>query len=320
MRYTNVYNLPAPLENIAKRDDYSKGDAHISVTTLIDAPQVGILRQKFDEHIVEDVADRLWSVVGTAIHHVIEKGSEGSKHAEERLFTEIGGWRVSGAIDLQLVDQDTVDIADWKFTAAYSVLKDKIEWERQLNCYAHLVEATKPMKVRNLFVFAFIRDWSRREAERDASYPQAPIWRVWVKRWTPPERLRYMEDRVALHQQARMSAEIGSPLPNCSDDERWIRDKPFAVMKRGGKRALRVFQTPGEAAEFIAGRKDMYVQDRTDPVRCSGNYCKVSKFCDQWLKMRGERLGGEEDGSTIPGLEADGDQPQAAIPWEDGTQ
>lgn len=316
MRYTNVYNLPAPLENIAKRDDYSKGNANISVTTLIDAPQVGLLRRRHDDDIVEDVADRLWSVVGTAIHKVIEIGSEGSVHSEERLFAEVNGWVLSGAIDLQIVDDDTVDIADWKFTAAYSVLKDKIEWERQLNCYAWLVETTKKKHVRDLFVFAFIRDWNRREAERDPSYPQAPIWRVWIKRWTPPERDRYILERVKLHQGAAMAFELGKDLPLCSDDERWIRDKPFAVMRRGSnKRAVRLFQTADAAAEFIGDKRDLYIEDRTDPVRCSGNYCKVAPYCAQWQTMRGERIGNQQ---TNDGEQDHRDQPGDPVSGEDG--
>lgn len=296
MRLTNIYDLPKPLENIAKRDDYSRGNAHISVTTLIDAPQIGLLRRRHDDEIEVDVADMLWSIVGRAIHKVVEGGADGSNHVEERLFADIDGWTLSGQIDLQTHGDGAVDIGDWKFTAAYSVLKEKIEWERQLNCYRWLAEKSKGIKVRNLYVFAFIRDWSRREAETNKAYPQAPVWRVHIRKWTEDECQKYVEERIALHKTAAMAYDLNDPLPECSDDERWIREKPFAVMKRGGRRALRTFHTAQEALSYKGNNPQWYVEDRTDPVRCSGNYCNVAKFCPQWRKMKEERNGGETSG------------------------
>ena len=49
---------------------------------------------------------------------------------------------MSGAIDRQEID-DGVSIYDYKVTSVWSLIFDKPEWERQLNCYAYLVEKKK---------------------------------------------------------------------------------------------------------------------------------------------------------------------------------
>ena len=42
---TNKYGLPEAFVNFAKLDKYSKGDADISVTQLIDSPRVLLMRE-----------------------------------------------------------------------------------------------------------------------------------------------------------------------------------------------------------------------------------------------------------------------------------
>ena len=46
---TNNHGLPDSFLNYARSDKYSRGDADISVTQLIDAPQVLLLREKHQE-------------------------------------------------------------------------------------------------------------------------------------------------------------------------------------------------------------------------------------------------------------------------------
>ena len=69
--FTNRYNLPDSIVNAVKIDRHvTRGD--ISVTTLIDAPQIRMLRRKHDT--TEDVSERTWALFGTAIHHILELG------------------------------------------------------------------------------------------------------------------------------------------------------------------------------------------------------------------------------------------------------
>jgi hypothetical protein len=67
---TNKFNLPESLVNAALRDDHVTAGT-LSVTTLIDAPQVRYLRNKHDYEV--DVTDKLYAMVGTAMHTILEK-------------------------------------------------------------------------------------------------------------------------------------------------------------------------------------------------------------------------------------------------------
>ena len=49
MKITNKFGLPQPFVDFIKNDKYSRGDADISVTSLIDSPRVALMRQKHQD-------------------------------------------------------------------------------------------------------------------------------------------------------------------------------------------------------------------------------------------------------------------------------
>ncbi len=100
---TNKYNLPQTLVNLAERDTYSRGNANISVTELINSPRIRILKQQRRAEIVQDVSELLWPLLGRALHNVVEQGADENHLAEERIFDVVSGWRLSGGIDLQIL-------------------------------------------------------------------------------------------------------------------------------------------------------------------------------------------------------------------------
>ena len=126
MKITNNYSLPQSFVDFARNDKYSKGKADISVTTLIDSPRVRLLRDQYSEERTADVVDNVWALFGTAVHHVLESSdtSEGVV-TEERLFTKINGWILSGAVDHQKIEGQTVEITDYKVTSVWSVIHGK---------------------------------------------------------------------------------------------------------------------------------------------------------------------------------------------------
>ena len=137
MQITNNHNLPESFVNFARNDKYSKGKSDISVTTLIDSPRVRLLREANSAELTSDAADMIWPLFGTAVHHILEssKNDEGVT-LEERLYADVNGWVLSGAVDHQKTDGKTISITDYKVTSVWSVIYGKIEWEQQLNCYA----------------------------------------------------------------------------------------------------------------------------------------------------------------------------------------
>jgi len=69
---TNKYGLPETLVMACKHDTHRVG-GDISVTQLIDGPQVRLLKRKHDYE--SDVSDNLYAMMGTALHHIIERAN-----------------------------------------------------------------------------------------------------------------------------------------------------------------------------------------------------------------------------------------------------
>lgn len=283
MNITNKHGLPESFVAFAKADKYSAGAADISVTGLIDSPRIRILRREHASVSETDVVDMVWALFGTAVHHVLEASSDGEKVIqEERLFAEIGGWTVSGAIDHQEIIDGKVQITDYKVTGAYSVIFGKQEWELQQNCYAHLVRLTKGLEVSAIRICAIIRDWNRRKAMMEPEYPKTPVVVIELPLWSAERAQAYMLERVALHQNADMMFDLKGEEPLCSDEDRWLRGEKWAVMKGSNKRAAKLCATEQEAIEHVGDDKALRVEHRPGEfVRCDGDYCGVAGFCRQ---------------------------------------
>lgn len=284
MNITNNHNLPQSFVNFARNDKYSKGQSDISVTTLIDSPRVRLLREAKSSEMTSDAADMIWPLFGTAVHHILESTSEDEGVVlEERLYATVNDWILSGAVDHQKIEGNSISITDYKVTSVWSVIHGKIEWEQQLNCYAFLAQKSKGMKVKSLQICAILRDWNRREAERREDYPQAPVILVDIPLWPDTKRIEYIKERVAMHQDAQINYDLAQMFPHCSDEERWKRGEAWAVKKKGNKRAQRVFDNEASAGEFMKDKENLEIEHREgEYVRCKGDYCGVANFCSQF--------------------------------------
>jgi hypothetical protein len=283
MKITNRFDIPQPLYQYALRDGYSKGKSDFSVTEIISSPRIQCLRRKHWEEMEQDASDSLWALLGTALHSVAERSQVDNHTTEERLFVEIDGITLSGAIDLQHEKDGVIEITDYKFTSVYALKNTKPEWEQQQNIYAWLVQKVKGKQVSGIRICAILRDWTRREAENSLSYPQAPIQIVDIPMWDFEFTEKYVRDRVDLHRQAKVSADWGDDLPKCSDEDRWMRPTMYAVKKEGGKRALKVFEIKEDAEALAKETPKSFVEERPgEPVRCTSDYCGVAKWCSQY--------------------------------------
>lgn len=284
MKLTNKHNLPQTFVNVLKRPTYSKGRANLSVTQLINSPKIVALTNKFQDELEEDVADMVWSIFGTAVHGVLEHGKDPHHVIEERLHTQVDGWNISGAIDLQIKNEDgSISIRDYKTTSAWAVMNEKVEWEYQLNIYAFLVERVKGVPVSDLGIVAIIRDWSRRDAATREGYPEAPIKELPIKLWPMEQREEFVMRRIAQHSACEFAMEAGESLPKCTPDEMWEKPTIWAVRKKGGVRAKSLHGTEAEANAAVEKLgKDYEVELRPgERTRCA-NFCPVNNYCQQW--------------------------------------
>jgi hypothetical protein len=290
MKITNKFNLPETFLSFARDGKYDKGQSDISITTLIDAPRVNILKQQRTDDIEADVSDMIWPLFGTAVHHMLESATPaGNVTMEERLFVNINEWVVSGQIDHQEEHGGMIYISDYKVTSVWSVIYGKEDWVRQLNCYAHMVRLAKGKDVGGVRIIAILRDWQRREAQFKPDYPQSPVAVVEIPLWDAAKAQAYMEERVHLHQDAQMIWDTREAVVECSDEERWTKADSWAVMKPGGKRATKVCETEDEAKDWIKSQTTrtayQVVKRPGGRTRCE-QYCSVSEFCTQWIMER----------------------------------
>ena len=281
MKLTNKFGLPDPVVKALTRSEYSKGESNRSVTQLIDSPRVRILRQEHWDDLEEDVSEKMWAVMGTAAHKMFEDTADEKHISEERLYMDIDGWVISGAIDVQRIEDDGITIMDYKTTSVWLVILGKSQWEYQLNCYAALVRWNQRGKVKGLKVIAILRDWRAKDAEEKPDYPRAPIVEVDIPMWTEEQQDAYLKERVALHQKAEFDRLTGVELPYCSDDERWIKESKWALKRKGQKRAVKVFDNEPDA--IAAVQEGMEIEFRRgEATRCKANWCRVNAWCSQY--------------------------------------
>lgn len=314
MNITNNTNLPEPIYQALTRNSYSRGDSNRSVTQLIDSPRVRILRKEHADEITEDASEMVWAVLGTAVHKMFEEQDADGHTAEERLFVDVDGWTISGAIDLQVSsDDNTVILYDYKCTSTWSVIFGKDEWHTQLNLYAHLVEMSKPYTVSGLRIVVVLRDWMETKANTDKSYPQSPIQVIDIPLWDYEKRDAYLRERVKLHSDAEFERLTGGDIPPCLPAERWAKPSTYACKKPKNKRAVRVFDSMEEAEKYCADNAGLAVEVRQGEfTRCVRNFCRVAEWCDQYQGELNEQQQGKtgEDSGPDSGQQetADGNQ------------
>jgi hypothetical protein len=282
MKLTNKHGIPDTFLNVLKRPTYSKGKAHLSATQLLNSPKIVALTKKFEDELEQDVSDMVWSIFGTAIHGVLEHGKDDNHIVEERLHTTFDGWRISGAIDLQIITgPDTVSIRDYKTTSAWAVMNEKYEWEQQLNIYAWLVETVKLQIVDSVGIVAIIRDWSRRDAARNPDYPQSPVKEIPITLWPYQQREDFISERISKHSECEFHMETDEELPPCTPEEMWEKPTTWALKKKGGVRAIKVYETQEEAESALDPKVHEIEVRLGSRTRCE-SFCPVNTYCQQW--------------------------------------
>jgi hypothetical protein len=218
----------------------------------------------------------LESFIGLAVHEYI--ATHGGGLQEQRLTTSVNGWCLSGAFDYAT---DDGLIYDWKVASVKEIEQGvKESRELQLNCYAHLA-SVNGIEVKGLRVGFILIDWSKVKAKNTTGYPPIKFMDYPIPLWTPTVRQAFIEERVRLHQAARVS------LPNCTDKERWAKLDSYAVIKNGGKRASKVFGSSLDAGLYAKAKgTDYSIQVRAgESIRCA-YYCPVAQVCEQWQKLK----------------------------------
>ena len=284
--YTNRENLPEPIVRAVTRDPYDKGKSDFTATSLLEPPRARVLKKQHRDEIVEDVADRLFALCGQVGHGILERAG-GDSIVERRFFAKIASFTVSGQADL-IVTGDTAELTDYKFCSVWTVLNGvKPEWTQQANILRYLAsEDEKPIDITKASIVAIFRDWSKPKAGREKDYPQSQVKVFPIELWPLDKTEAFICERIAAH----MLAE--KVLPLCSDEERWRTKEKWALMKKGSKRATKLYDTESEAMAAIDAdsrpftNRNFYVEHRPGESKRCLHYCQAFPFCEQAQKEK----------------------------------
>jgi len=267
MEITNKYGLPEAIYQAVKAWNYPPNPDRYSVTELINPPLIRKLKIKHWHDLEEDASDRLWMLLGQAVHAVLDKVKIEDALQEEKLIAEFNGASISGRIDLYHYNSKSIE--DYKITSVWAFMfGDKPEWEAQLNVYRWLYERYN-FDVEQLKINAILRDWQQSEALKNADYPPIPFISVNIPLWTSNELEEYIASRLKKHEEGA----------SCTKEERWLKNEQWAVKKNGSKRALKVFDNLNDAELFKAELEKSNKKALIDIEYRKGQYVRCESYC-----------------------------------------
>jgi len=280
---TNLSNLPSSVYRAVCNDTYSDGGSDITVTSLIKPPHMRRLELLHKDEIVEDAADRIFSLLGQATHTILERAAMDHCIVEKRFFVERLSWKVSGQVDL--IDPSENLLADFKITSRHVTSNGiKPEHQQQLNLNHLLALENGITGIKRLEIIAILRDFSKMRIGREKDYPTSQVAVIRSPIWPKEAAEAFLLERIKAHQNPNP--------PLCTAEERWQKGERYAAMAKGKKRAIKLYDDPKDAANHVAtlpsGAK---VEVRpSEPIRCI-NYCNVAQFCSfgkQWINKKQE--------------------------------
>jgi len=291
MELTTKPSFPELMKRAFEANPYHNYGSNYSATTLIMPPRITQLELRHNFEAKRDVESLFASFMGTAIHNHIERRLWVDKpedlKIEWRLVDRLLDRKISGQPDIMSVnDRQIFDIKTTSvWTPFYTRKKGiasgvKLEWEQQLNIYAYLAELEFGFKFDELYVMTFYRDWSDKTPTPFKDYPESFSELLKVRVWSFEEQKAFVHDRLALHIEAESLPD--DRLPHCTEEEVWAKGSTYAVVKKGAKRALRVFDTMAEAVKAQKRHPGTNIVTRHGQrVRCE-RYCDVAPFCSQY--------------------------------------
>ena len=285
MKITNEHHLPKAFVNMAN-DQREVVDGTYSVTELLKSTRQILLTRRHHAEITVDVADMIWMLFGTAVHHILEQHVTGeNEFAEERLYVEMGnGITLTGQIDLYDIHKGLLE--DWKTASVWKVIfGDYEDWQSQAEYYAYLLwRHGLPCTKANFW--AILKDHSKADARRKGSeYPQLPVKRKTFEFNKDKDMVR-IETEIC-HKLFELSKAVDLPdeqLSMCTEKERWNKGSKYAVIKNGRKTALRVLDSERAALDWAQANGGDYIEERLGEDKRCLEYCSCAEFCDYWIK------------------------------------
>ncbi len=306
MKVTNKFNLPQALVNIANLDSDTPHNAPdtFSATTLLKGVKEIVLELRHFNEITMDVSDMVWTIFGTAVHELAEKGNDGSDGESEIKFewvlpveSKLGKtYKLTGRCDLynenQMLLQDYKTATTWKF-----IYKDFEDWERQGYIYTLLIRKAGKY-VKTVKFNALLKDWNQGELTRarykGSYYPEHSIvsYIFEIEEQKLKEIENYIVDKVQQIVNIIENDISDNDIPECTPNERWATQTKYAIMKQGRQTAIKLCDTQEQANDWIKeqtkDKEKLYVETRPGENKKCGQYCIAKDFCSYYKANKGE--------------------------------
>jgi len=280
MTISNIYNLPQPFVDLVSESSYSAGEADITTTSLFQPPKIRELMKRHGDKITEDASDRVWVMLGTANHYVLEKIAKKNPEryiCEQRYYMDVDGVKLGGQIDLY--DKQEQILYDYKVSSVYKAMSDdRFEWTAQAAVNRLLLEHNG-YPVKRSAIILVMKDFRLRDSKIKADYPKCPVVEIKLDAWKPEETFAYIKSRITLHQQAKDLPD--DQIPICTPEERWEKPTIYAVLpKEGAKRAVNGGLYESESEALLHAKRISGAVERREGscTRCL-DFCRVRQYC-----------------------------------------
>lgn len=312
-KFTNNLNIPQHIVDAITQDDhFTNGD--ISVTQLIDSPQIRILKKMHSYDM--DVSDLIAAFMGTGLHLALERADNSDadvknikkaivalkripgqekgiayleniikKHLDDKvdknvlkevnLAINVDGMQISGTFDLFFILLKSLE--DYKQTkvSAFLMPEEKKSWIFQLNVYAFMLRE-HGFEVEHAIVHAFLKDWSEAKMQTTKFYPRG-IYQKFVIPLKPHEDVRkYIQARVAKH---KLAEETGQAV--CTPKDTWAKNDTYRVMKKGNVKSKRNLSSLDLAEQWLEEYliKSPLDKNKMFIEKIAGENLRCAKYC-----------------------------------------
>lgn len=313
MKITNKTNVTMPLliGVLADTYDYVDDPDYLSTTTLIRPLKQIILSSRVEQS--EDVADKVNTFIGSAVHSVFEDVWFDEK-ARQKVMEYLGykqdiidaveinpetptdgmiavyvepprrrkdvmGISIGGKPDLIMDGR----LHDYKTSSTFKWTKgDFQDYLLQLSIYRWLYQDLIDQDTAGVcFIF---KDWKAAQAEANPDYPDSPFKEMDLPLMSIEDTEQYITGKVNEYRKYRNKPE--AEMPECSEEELWMDPPKYKYYSNPAKtegRSTKNFTTPADAQKHLNEKgKGVIITEYGQPKRCL--YCPAFDICQQRRK------------------------------------
>lgn len=292
MKITNKYDLPLPLARALQGDlgEFYINWPYVSLTVLLMPIQQSVLMHRHSSEIEEDVSDRIWLLLGGAMHSALEIKKDSRYLIEVPCRLELPNG-VTVGMRADVIESEGI-LSDYKITSVWSAVfrneQDEYLNAMQLNPYRIALERSWGMSFEKLRIINIYRDWQKSK-KNDQGYPSIPFGVYDIPILPEQEVIDTLTLRTG-HLEIALSTEDENALPECSEIDRWAKPTKYALMKEGRKSAIKLFDTMDAANQGLQEQLakvggDYYVETRRGKNTRCDDYCAAMPFCQQYKRL-----------------------------------